>query len=191
MTLLKNKNMKKQFIFLLLVIVVLSCNYDYKRINESDISDYQKTLLKENSFGKFYSVCKDYGAPSNDKCFLIVQKDNQYYKVNPNYWCAISNDSIFLFKVVSFELSEKGNWVWINKKNIEGKENIFLKYDTIPSIGIPENEAGVFHLENDSLKKIGELTTYKSLHDLPDIGFYYLSAPGLFYEKALSIKEIK
>ncbi len=77
------------------------------------------------------------------------------------------------------------------KKDIEGKENIYFKYDTIPPISTPQNEVGVFHLESNNLKKIGELTGYKSLHDLPDVGFYYLSFPGLFYEKALNIKDVR
>jgi len=184
--------MKTKILFIFTLICCgCNSNYDYKEIGESEVLKNKNTLLQNTTTQKIYSVCKDYGAPLNDRCFLAIQKGNRYFKINPKYRYAVSEDSIYLFQIVSLDYSAKGNWVFIEKKNIDGKENIFFKYDTIPTNNITTNSKGVFYLKNDSLQKIGELTSFQSLHDLPNVGFYYLSSPGIFYQKVLAINEIK
>lgn len=188
----KGNKMKTEFIILITFLFLQSCSdYDYIEVQVGEVFENKSTLLQNTSKYKLYNVCMDYGAPVNEQCFLALQRGDKYFKFNPKYRCAISRDSIFLFQLVSFDYSEKGNWVLIERKYINGKENIFFNYDTIPSINVSTNKKGVFHFKNNNLHKIGELTNYQSLHDLPKVGFYFLSPPGLFYEKAIEIKAIK
>ena len=153
--------------------------------------DYQTTIIKESPNAKYYRACKDKGAPNNDECFLVVLKNDIYYKFNPNYRFQIENDIVYLFQTISFDYSANGNWVYIEKKTSGSNLNVSFNYDTIPEISTSNIKDGVFHLDNNKLSRVGGLLDFKSIHDLPNTGFYYVTAPGFFYEKAIDIKQIK
>lgn len=198
MTLLKNKNMKNKAVLLLgLSVLFYSCknNYIYKSISLSVLSNYKIDTLKKIGSNNYLKGCKDYGAPTNDVCFLVVQKANEYFKINPDYRFSFYGDStILLYKVITCEPSIKGNWIWIDRQIKNGVEETKFRYDTIPtnksySISIAENK--IYHLKGKGLSSMGDLTSYKSLHDLPENGFYYLSPPGLFYEVSININDLK
>ena len=89
--------------------------------------------------------------------------------------------------------NEKGNWILINKRINNGNREISFKYDTIPDDAPETNklEEGVYHYNDIVLKKIGELDEFNSLHELSYEGFYFLSPPGIFYNKKLLINDIK
>jgi len=183
---------KPEILLLFTLVFLISCHSDcdYQEISQPDLQKNKWTLIYRPISHKRYAVCEDGGAPVNESCFLAIQKGKRYFKINPQYRCAVAQDTLYLFQAVSFEYSKNGSWVFIEKKFIEGKENIHFTYDTIPTHYIPNRRKGVFHLKNDSLIKVGSLSTYHSLHELPDVGFYYLSTPGLFYEKAVAIKDM-
>lgn len=171
----------------------MSCerNYVYKQIDRSEVFENKKTLIYHKSAQRIYRVCKDFGPPQNDLCFLVIESGKKYFKINPKYRYAIINDSIFLYQTISFNYSVNGNWIFIEKKFTGGQKFIHFNYDTVPPMTIHPKANGVFYLKNNNFRKIGNLTSYQSIHDLPYDGFYYLSSPGLFYERAIAFEDIK
>lgn len=187
--------LKLFLIFLVLLAYFYTCNdnYDYKKISKNKVESREMTLIIDSNNYKIYSVCKDYGAPVNNVCFAVIEKGGRYFKINPKYGYEVGNGSIYLFQTrTGMRYSEEGGWVLIESGCINGIDGIHYRYDTIPSGVMPPGDSkGVFYFHDNNLQKVGELTDFQSLYDLQKNGFYYLSPPGLFYEKVINIEQMK
>ena len=179
--------MKAIILLICLISFLYSCNNDwkYREVKKKEFINYKLNKINNSFDFKFFIAKKNFGAPVNTSSFVIIEKNNKFYMVNPKYGYSVFEDTtLLLWNKRTMEVNKKGNWVYIKKAFTFGRKETIFKYDTIPNFQDDLNKLdreGVYLFDNYDFIKIGELKGYLSLHDLEE-GLYYLRSPGIFYE---------
>lgn len=190
----------KKILFSILIVVIFIClivgynkTYTYKLVSHHYIQKYQLTQLYKKSNIKIYEAWRDYGPPNNTESFIVIEKNDYIYKVNPKYYCHLLGDSLILSFGYTNICSVSGNWIYLERKKINGLENISYMYDTIPNKNVIIHNAlseGLYYFENGKYEKIGLLTEFTSIDQMERNGFYFLTPPGVFYSKKIILDDL-
>lgn len=189
--------MNKIYLFIILLsLLFLSCNnYTYKEVSVNYLKGYQLEQINKNSNMKIFYASIDNGAPTNIESFIIIEKSKHYYKVNPIYICDVIEDSILIVQQGrTTKVNPLGNWIYIKRSVINGREETYFKYDTVPDIDknlTDKLKEGIYHFKNGRMEKIGALTDFTSMHQIKEEGVYYLTSPGVFYKRKITSINLK
>ncbi|WGD34929.1 hypothetical protein [Olleya sp. YS] len=180
----------KLFKILVLVLLIFSCQDDYKIISESDL---KKLTIQDTLVNNPSHLIMTVGKSESDEFPKLLLKKRHMYMFDRDF--EVANDSTIISYYSAFLIDsdgafrKNGIWLYAQFKN-EGvfpfnSNSIIYSVDSIPknwNTKRPTTE-GIYFYENDSLQLLSKEQSEEKFKEKRKNGFYFIPNKGRLFDK--------